>query len=1250
MKNTFSQLIKSKLSLLALLALMCFGLGELVERAAQSNLEIVESQIALEKQLHETEEEVSSLFTNSTFLVNAIEGYLLEDTIQKYIDKPYTIIIYDDNDSIVYWNNNKTLPLKSHIQYTTEAEDKKYELGESIYLKKIRPYEFRINGKIYYYNLVALIPIYKHYSITNNYLQDYFPLMPASFSQQTSISKESNEYVIKDKAGNTLLYVQAEQNSPRPWYILFAGLLYLLGSISLTLLLYLLSSEIAKRKHLFAALGTFVFGIAFFRLLAIFYDFPRLAYDYRIFNYRVSDTNNTWFYSLGDFLVDMSLLLLTAIFVGRELKKNYRIPNEKNRQLLFIVLNFMVVLGGISFIQFAIRDIVSSSYLSFNFDNFTQIESFTFWALLGIGMLTIAQFFLAYYSTIATKTFQVSPSERVISFGGVTLVVVVFITYLNFPPIDIIIVGVFGLSQLLLLYKYVQNKATSLAWVSIWILFFASLLTLITENANADKKIKLRKDYAKELAFEREITTENNFDILAPQIMSDGLLKISLNNPLSPSPRRQAVDLITYRYLDNYFFGKYDYSVHIYTDRNTPYKGEKRDYEEIKTLLLYATPTSSEFLKFYSNPSGNFSYIAKIPLYQGNSLLSYIVIELTPKKDFQKSNIYVELLSRNKARLESIFATYTYALYKFDTRVSTNGSIFKAELPYNFPKPKKGGYLIVQDPNDNEFDYLLYRDDFQPDNISIIQLPKFDIYKSLSVFAYLFCFGLFLLLAVQLINTLFRRLTQKELLHIKFESSLREQIQKGILLVTLSSFIAIALITILYYRYDYMDYHKSRLLRKVTTTAKTASWQINQGPDSTTILPDAKELADIHKIDVNIYSLSGDLISSSEKVIFERHLISKKMNPAAFIKLKQEQQSKVIQSEIINEFEYLSAYVPLKDKEGNTIAFLNLPYDLASNSNLGSQDVIKFLGALLNVYVLFLLLAGVAAFIIASSVTNPLSVISEKLDKVQLGQKNEPIEWENEDEIGELVERYNHMIKELEENTKKLARSQRESAWREMAKQVAHEIKNPLTPMKLNIQLLQRVVNSKPEKAQKMVDRVSSALIEQIDSLAHIASEFSNFAKMPIANNEQLHLNTLVSNAYELFREEENIQISLNMTDKECFVFADKTQIMRVLNNLLKNAVQAIPEEQPGIIKIKLEATSTTAIVTVKDNGIGIPEEQADDIFVPNFTTKSSGTGIGLAMSQKIVEMAKGKIYFESEIGLGTDFIVELPLIEVITN
>ena len=336
--------------------------------------------------------------------------------------------------------------------------------------------------------------------------------------------------------------------------------------------------------------------------------------------------------------------------------------------------------------------------------------------------------------------------------------------------------------------------------------------------------------------------------------------------------------------------------------------------------------------------------------------------------------------------------------------------------------------------------------------------------------------------------------------------------------------------------------------------------------------------------------------------------------------------------------------MPLKDPKGEVVAFLNLPYDLAGSRNIGSQDVAKFLGTLLNVYVIFLLLAGFAAFFIANSVTNPLSVIARKLSNVELGKKNDPIRWDKKDEIGELVQRYNQMILELEESTKNLARSQRESAWREMAKQVAHEIKNPLTPMKLNIQLLDKVSKMDPEKSAKMIERVSKTLIEQIDGLALIASEFSNFAKMPLANNEVLLLNEIVHSTYNLFKEEKNVQLYLKMDENPCLIYADKTQMMRVLNNLLKNAIQSIPEDKDGLIKITLQKDQDSALISIEDNGVGIPDAQKEDIFVPNFTTKSSGSGIGLAMSKTIIEMAKGDIYFHSVVDEGSTFHVRIPL------
>jgi len=308
------------------------------------------------------------------------------------------------------------------------------------------------------------------------------------------------------------------------------------------------------------------------------------------------------------------------------------------------------------------------------------------------------------------------------------------------------------------------------------------------------------------------------------------------------------------------------------------------------------------------------------------------------------------------------------------------------------------------------------------------------------------------------------------------------------------------------------------------------------------------------------------------------------------------------------------------------------------------------MGMLLNVYVFLLLIAGSIAILIANSITKPLSKIGEKLKQFKLGGKNEPLEWNSKDELGALIEDYNRMIQKLKDSAVMLAKSEREGAWREMAKQVAHEIKNPLTPMKLSIQYLQRAHQSgrNPEDLGDLITRVTHTLIEQIDNLAAIATEFSTFAKMPQAQNQQISLNQLVGSVYELFRQRGGeTSVSIQMIEKNLNVIADKNHLLRVLNNLIKNAIQAIPEDRHGIISIELKKEDNNAVIIVTDNGTGISEEKRDKVFVPNFTTKSSGTGLGLAMSKNIIESFYGSIYFETEVNVGTSFFVKLPIEEI---
>jgi nitrogen fixation/metabolism regulation signal transduction histidine kinase len=308
------------------------------------------------------------------------------------------------------------------------------------------------------------------------------------------------------------------------------------------------------------------------------------------------------------------------------------------------------------------------------------------------------------------------------------------------------------------------------------------------------------------------------------------------------------------------------------------------------------------------------------------------------------------------------------------------------------------------------------------------------------------------------------------------------------------------------------------------------------------------------------------------------------------------------------------------------------------------KEISEFFVALINIYVLLFVLSVITAIFISNYITRPLKLIQNKLSNIKLGKTNELIEWQEKDEIGSLVSEYNRMILELSKSAELLAKSERESAWREMAKQVAHEIKNPLTPMKLSVQHLKRIwKDDAPDGDQKM-ERLTQTIIEQIDTLSSIATEFSNFAKMPKTNLEKIDVQQTLLNIIDLFNDSSDVEIVFhNQTIENAIVLADKEQLLRVFNNIMKNAIQSIPENRKGIIEIDLKLETDSYIISIKDNGGGIASDVLDKIFVPNFTTKTGGMGLGLAMVKSIVEEFNGKIWFETKSDEGSTFYVSLP-------
>ncbi len=328
-----------------------------------------------------------------------------------------------------------------------------------------------------------------------------------------------------------------------------------------------------------------------------------------------------------------------------------------------------------------------------------------------------------------------------------------------------------------------------------------------------------------------------------------------------------------------------------------------------------------------------------------------------------------------------------------------------------------------------------------------------------------------------------------------------------------------------------------------------------------------------------------------------------------------------------------------------TIGFVSIYQFNAILPQGGKLSVGQLSLALFNTYVFLFLIGFGISYVLAEYIRNPLLELGRTLKNVKLNKQNQKIAWAGDDEIAGLIAEYNSMIDKLAENTQLLTQVERDNAWREMAKQVAHEIKNPLTPMKLSLQYLEKSIQYKREDIESLALRMCDTLKKQVDNLQQIADTFATFGSLPKTDNQKVNLNQIMEAIHDLFRNREDMDIQLIEPIDDIDVYADKNQLLRVLNNLVKNSIQAIPEGRKGIIELKLWKEDNKAIIEVADNGCGISKEEQKMIFKPKFTTKTSGSGLGLAISANIIDSMGGTIYFKSEANKNCHFYVELPLI-----
>ena len=634
------------------------------------------------------------------------------------------------------------------------------------------------------------------------------------------------------------------------------------------------------------------------------------------------------------------------------------------------------------------------------------------------------------------------------------------------------------------------------------------------------------------------------------------------------------------------------------------------------------TKKISEELTQVDDPTTDSYYILKLDLSPIDSKhLNICYIEFY--KEYILNHIGIpEIISSSENVILPKLVNYSFSCYNENILQYKYGN-------YNYPNELNNfKYKDEEYVKTKIFKHLIKNIDENKTIIVTIEKPRFiDI---IAPFSYIFI----ILILMYLLNI---KLHKKQEI-VNYQPTLHAKMQLTIILTLGLSFIVAGITSFIFMRNSLNDKAFEYQYEKNKSIVKNLENDIEK--ESITDYDYLKNYKENYFIDINIYDLDGNLMNTTQPKLFDEFK-SKIINRKAYEAIRIKNRFYYSNEEEIDGIKYRSSYFPLKDKEGNTQAIINIPY---FDNNIKSKiNISNFVITYLNIILVLMGASALVVILVTRNTIKPLEIIQNKMQKISLTGKNEEIEWNSKDEIGDLIKIYNNLIKELEISANKLMRSERETAWREMARQVAHEIKNPLTPMKLNIQFLQMAWDEKNPDIDKKLRNTTNTLLEQIDILSNIATAFSDYAKLPQKNIETFNIKDLIINTINLYDNHQNINITfMEENESDYIIKSDKNNLSIVFGNIIKNAIQAIGKKDDGNILIKIKDVKKYFNIEIIDNGCGIKDEEKKKIFMPNFTTKSSGMGVGLSIVYDILETLESDISFESEVGKGSIFKINI--------
>ncbi|MGM0666104.1 MAG: ATP-binding protein [Bacteroidota bacterium] len=1204
-----------------------FALAIISDFISESEAPYIMEARSFESKLHKAEKEGMQCLENLIEADSLFTWTVFPETTDSF--ETYSIFKYSGG-RLTGWTDN-SLPVPD--KYDDERFDNKLlTLGNTtLIVNKVSDDE-----NIY----LCLINLYNDYSINNKYLKSGFN-PEFGLKINTGITYDSDEaYPIHDISGQYLFSLVFDRSVT---FINGINIIPLVLWLLFTVLFLITADRLAAWlvKKGFSYLGF----LSALQMVVILYLIFLLLNKPAVFT--GMDIFSSFRFTLGPLIPSPGHLLFLGalyLFISFEFYRYFPEPSCKGNKPAGDIIKLSLFLSLSSFIFFVfsklLQKLVLDSNINFRIYEIADIDIFSVTSITAAAIILVG---LSIYLLRVAMFCRNLPFRTVIP---AFLVAMLFLYLLYIFSGQYSIIPVIAYLFLALQAWFFRSGKARLINVSVtFALIAAAYSAYIIPDLTFQKETEKLKVISANFSNQNDIYGEALLLDLWPDLESDSLLHELMKHDFLSSEEVQSV----YSYLDSVYFTAYwDNYDRIYTicEDDSPLYFESDtgrvencfDFFRERVTDLGVAVTDSN-LVFLDNNSGRPYYLGCLYYERDDGKKNGLFIELINLVKYTQSG-YPELLLDKDYDKQVNTGDYSIAKYINNSLVLQTGE-FPFDTRLNLDINDSTDYQSV--PGEGDIEYFIYSDDAIA---VVVARPLLDFMDVVVTFTYLFIAFFVLFLVVQLI------LNPPETF-FPGKMNFTHKLQVAFISLLLGSLMAIGTVVVILSINQYRGKHYENIEEKLGSVSieldhklsdldsLDQGWNADSYPNLDALLV---KFSNVFKTDINLYNTRGKLLATSRREVFDKDLKSEKMNFAAYSQLKYGGRAQYIHNERVGQLEYLSAYTCFENNRNEVLAYINLPY-FNMQSRI-SEETSNLIVAMTNFTMILLVISLSIAVFISVRITSPLRMLQQGLASVRLEEKSQPLEYSGQDEISELVDQYNKMLDELQSSALKLARSEREDAWRDMAKQIAHEIKNPLTPMKLNVQQLYKKWKDNPENFEENLKSFKRYQIEQIDNLSSIATEFSSFARMPKANPRETNLVNHINAVADLYNDIKSIDLEINFNGlSEVIIFADKEQLNSMLSNILRNAVQAIPGKRRGLINVSLSIRDQRVLIRIEDNGVGIPDELKNKLFTPNFTTKSSGMGLGLSIVKRVVETSDGKIWFESEPEKGTVFFIEYPLL-----